>query len=341
MSHRGDRFWRPSLDSHPSLKGSNIKRRPRTHSLASRGAEVQGDRIDLIGDRYLRFERSTRACLAVIQLLLLTLNLTTIDAGQIPAALIRRNGRVQNIDLVISATSLIARVEKSEKLLLIDIRDAPDFETLHIPGAMNIPLHFIKTKPHLKTVPLVLVDRGLSSQRLSIACRELRKIGFDARFLDGGMHAWSSWGGPMLGDQVRQINFSRITPADFFLEKDDAQHIVCDVSDNRSSASQQLIPYAVHIPIDGSPRHVVSMFKEFRSAHAREGAFTLLIFNESGTGYRNIAGFLERAGFKKVFYLEGGVNAYRDYMEGLFRSWRPRGNRLLTNEPFGGCGERK
>ena len=196
--------------------------------------------------------------------LVFLLSITSADAGQIPAELIQRNAPVQAAGLAVSAKSLIPKIQNGGKVLLIDIRSAPDYAALHIPGAMNIPLHFIKTKPYLKSAPIVLVDQGLSLHRLAPACRELRKQGFDARILDGGMNSWSKSGGPMVGEPVRQMAYSRITPADFFLEKNDTRRIVCDVSAMRSPASMQLMTYAMHLPLTGSTDSRVAKLKNSR-----------------------------------------------------------------------------
>lgn len=269
------------------------------------------------------------------------LSIARADADPIPAELIKRITRTQDTDLVVSAQSLIARVQNGEKLLLIDIRSAPDYAALHIPGAINLSLHFIKTKPHLKSAPIVLVDQGLSSQRLAPACRVLRNQGFDVRILDGGMNAWRSRGGPMAGDPVRQIAYDRIAPADFFLEKNDPGHIVCDVSLARSPASAQLMPYAIHLPLVDATGGRTTQVENFKATHARKGSFTVLVVNESGKGYPNFQSAIDSAGLKNVFYLDGGIKAYGEYLEGLSQSWRPRSERLVMLSPCGGCGERE
>ncbi|MFO7716586.1 rhodanese-like domain-containing protein [Desulfosarcina sp.] len=269
------------------------------------------------------------------------LSIARVDADPISADLIKRITRTQDTDLVVSAQSLIARVQNGEKLLLIDIRSAPEYAALHIPGAINLSLHFIKTKPHLKSAPIVLVDQGLSSQRLSPACRELRNQGFDLRILDGGMHAWRSHGGPMAGDPVRQMAYDRLAPADFFLEKNDPGHIVCDASAAHSPASVQLMPYAIHLPLAGDPGDLTTQVANFKATHTRKGSFTVLVVNENGKGYPNFRSAFDRAGLKNVFYLDGGIKAYGEYLEGLSQSWRPRSERLVMFSPCGGCGEKE
>jgi rhodanese-related sulfurtransferase len=269
---------------------------------------------------------------------MLLFSITAAKAGTIPDEMIRRSGQALAADMVVSAESLIVMNQKGAKPLFIDVRNARAFNALHIAGAMNIPLHFVKTKTYLKSSTLVLVDQGLSFHRLSPACRELRKMGFNVRILDGGMNAWSSHGGPMTGEPVRQMDYCRISPADFFQEKNYQTRIICDVSSIRSDASRQLMPYALHLPLTGDPKSQSEMVEKFKSSHAR-GRATIIVVNTDGDGYRDVKHLFERAGFKNVFYLDGGIDAYGKYLEGLALSWRPREQRMATNGPCKKCGE--
>mgnify|MGYP000235866121 CR=1 FL=1 len=262
----------------------------------------------------------------------------TADAGRFPEKMIRRNTERLDADLIVSADTLITKYKKGVKPLFIDIRSARDFDALHITGAMNIPLHFIKTKTYLKSSPLVLVDRGLAAHRLSPACRRLRNLGFDARILEGGMNAWSSHGGRMTGEPVRQMDYRRISPADFFKEKNYSNRIVCDVSAIRSDASKQLMPYALHLPLAGNADAESESIAQFKSTHARGNAAAVIVVNGDGKGYRSVGHLFNHAGLKTVFYLDGGIEAYGKYLDGLVSSWRPRAQRVRTDSPCRSCG---
>ena len=276
---------------------------------------------------------------AVLFGLMLLTSFNQACAGSIPAELIQKNVRVQEADLVLSAQSLIKRVRNGEKITLIDVRQPSEFEPLHIPGAMNIPLHFIKNKSYLKNAPMVLVDQGLSLHRLSPVCRHLRSKGFSVWILDGGMNAWGSYNGPMQGEPVRQMAYYGISSADFFQEKDYAKRIVCDVSATRSPAAQQLMPYAVHLPLTDNPKNWAAQLEKFKTTHARNGAVAILVVNENGQGYPNIRSAFDRAGFKGVFYLNGGLSAYKGYLEDLSLSWQPRQKRMVTLNQCNRCAE--
>jgi len=263
--------------------------------------------------------------------------ITTADAGKFPEKMIRRNAETLDADLIVSADTLITKYKKGVKPLFIDVRSVRDFDALHINGAMNIPLHFIKTKTYLKSSPLVLVDRGLAAHRLLPVCRELRKLGFDGRILEGGMNAWSSHGGRMTGEPVRQMDYCRISPADFYKEKNYSNRIVCDVSAIRSEASKQLMPYASHFPLTGNAGSQSELIAKFKSAHGRNAA--IIVVNSNGERYRKVKRLLGHAGLKNVFYLDGGIDAYGKYLDGLISSWRPQDQRVKSNSPCRSCGD--
>jgi rhodanese-related sulfurtransferase len=322
--------------SHTMNNAAMKMRSRRHHSLAPRGerAGVRGDQIERACD-LLKI-----VCISTTIFLLFTLQVLA-GTGPIPTNLIKRQTRTLDADLLMPAPTLIARVKSGANILLIDVRPAADYQGLHIPGAMNIPLHFIKTKAYLKSSPFVLVDKGLDYHRLAPICRQLRKMGFHARILEGGMSAWAARGGPMVGEPVRQMDYSRISPVDFFQEKDYARRIVCDVSAKRSPASRRLMPYAVHLPLSGNAKKQAARLEKFKTAYASAAEETLLVVDRDGHGYRNVKRAFAHAGFKNVFYLSGGVKAYQNYLEGVAQSWQPLKKRRLRLNRCGSCGEKE
>jgi rhodanese-related sulfurtransferase len=82
---------------------------------------------------------------------------------------------------------------------LIDVRTPAEFETVHIPGSYNVPLHLLQEHReelarHLGDV--VLVCR--SGQRAGHAERSLAGTGLPGvHILDGGVTAWQAAGAPV------------------------------------------------------------------------------------------------------------------------------------------------
>ncbi|RNB91465.1 rhodanese-like domain-containing protein [Brevibacillus fluminis] len=85
---------------------------------------------------------------------------------------------------------LIAKLEKGEKLQLVDVRELEEWNAGHMKEAKLIPLGFL---PHRldeldKETPLIMICR--SGARSHRACEYLTELGFDATNLVGGMLAW-------------------------------------------------------------------------------------------------------------------------------------------------------
>ena len=260
--------------------------------------------------------RNTGAWMALL-LGVLTWPMSTFAvAGPVPDTLIRRTETPCDTSLLISSTALLQQVKRKENVLIIDVRPEAAFNALHITGAIHVSLHFVKTKPYLKSAPVILVEQGLAYHRLAPVCRELRKIGASVRLLDGGMHAWCCANGPTVGDAVRQMAYDKLSPADFFQEKNYAHRIVCDISVARSAASQTLMPYAVHLPVTDGPAGLDRIGK------TRDDV--LIVVSQNGSDYADAAHRFSQAGHRRIYYLEGGINAYQVYLEGLTRSWQPR-----------------
>ncbi len=86
----------------------------------------------------------------------------------------------------------LAEMMKTEKVVLIDVRDTEQYEAGHIPGAMNIPLGEL---PHrlaeVPSGPVLVHCQG--GTRSSIAASVLQSSGrHDVRNLAGGFAEWGA-----------------------------------------------------------------------------------------------------------------------------------------------------
>ena len=99
---------------------------------------------------------------------------------------------------VLDPQSLIERLGSETPPRLIDVRTPAEFETVHIPGAYNVPLDTLRE--HREEIArrldedVVLICR--SGQRASQAREALAAAGLpNLHLLEGGMQAWQSAGG--------------------------------------------------------------------------------------------------------------------------------------------------
>jgi rhodanese-related sulfurtransferase len=102
---------------------------------------------------------------------------------------------VPTIDVATAASQL----ESGDSvLLLLDVREEEEWRFGHAPGSVNIPLSTLPS--HVDTLDrsrrIICVCR--SGNRSAKATEWLRREGFDAVNLVGGMNVWSSFGHPVV-----------------------------------------------------------------------------------------------------------------------------------------------
>jgi rhodanese-related sulfurtransferase len=65
---------------------------------------------------------------------------------------------------IISAKDVNTRMTGKQKVVLIDVRPADEYQAGHIPGAINIPADYMKAEPSRlpkgKSTPLIFYCRG-------------------------------------------------------------------------------------------------------------------------------------------------------------------------------------
>jgi rhodanese-related sulfurtransferase len=97
-------------------------------------------------------------------------------------------GRVPDIE----ALDLQARLNQHEPLQVIDVRTTVEYQSGHIDGAINVPIDQLRaTLPALDLDPARPVVAICATAHRSIpAVRLLKRAGYDARQLRGGMITW-------------------------------------------------------------------------------------------------------------------------------------------------------
>ena len=255
----------------------------------------------------------------------------------IPSELTAKRLKKPDHSLVISVESVLFKIEQKQKIIFVDVRNPIEFETVRIPGSINIPLYFIKSKAFLKLKPLVLVNTVYPYSQLERECKSLRNKGFNTAILTGGILSWYRKGGQLKGDLLALNSYNKISPRIFFQEKDYANQMVLDVSKEHTQISKQLIPYATHIPY----------FNNLNLGDLRVAAVNkadnknFLIFNENGDHYEKIEKIMQKKGLENTFYLTGGLNAYERYLQNLVLSRQPRDSRIQRIDKCRNCGDLK
>lgn len=246
-------------------------------------------------------------------------------AGIDPQAL----GRVlipRDASCYLSAAAVQAKLSAGEDLMLIDLRSARAFESIRIPGSLNLPLYALKTRSHLRSSNLALVDEAGGDPALEQECRQLRQNGFPAIWiLRGGLNAWRQAGGKLQGDAFAAGKVDRLSPADFFRARNFADWLVVDAGGGKER-SAYLFADRVSIPWTGNGAEFARQLEtalqaqglgkqagaQAPSAGGSIGA--VLILNERGEGYDHLAAALAGMSDVTVYYLDGGLAGYEQYL---------------------------
>ncbi|MFH1980585.1 MAG: rhodanese-like domain-containing protein [Pseudomonadota bacterium] len=189
---------------------------------------------------------------------------------------------------------------------LVDVRPAAEFETLHIPGSINIAPAFIRTKTFLKKKTVVMVTDGIHLSAPLTACGELKRQGTRAYVLDGGLPAWHRSGAPLTGDLSLLAGYRQISAGDYDREKSAAGWVVVDVSPRRDADTEALFPGARHLPLTDAAaiRKTLAGLKR-----------PLLIVTPKGNDAVKILTVIENAGAGDALFLTGGAAGYGQYQK--------------------------
>jgi rhodanese-related sulfurtransferase len=247
----------------------------------------------------------------------------------------------QDHSCLISAQSVLQRLKLGKKIMLVDIRNQEEFAKLSIPGAINIPLHFVKSKSFLKSKPIVLVDGGYTDRQTEETCKALRHEGFRVSILSGGLISWHRQGGPVKGDLLALNRYKNISPLRFYREKNRKDQIIINVSEKQHAESMQLMPGAKHIPVQVSSQTAVSQVEKSILKQNINPFFPVVIFNQTGEQYEPIENIIKKAGLKNVYFLKGGLKGYQKFLKHLALSRQPRESRIKAANRCGNCGPQK
>lgn len=237
---------------------------------------------------------------------------------KIPAELLTRKLRNHNPDLMISVASVQKKLKDQQlkqETLLIDVRDGKDFEKFRVPGSLNIPLYAVRTKKFLQHKTLILFNEGYSYTALERECRQLREAGFMAFILDGGLSQWKQKGGSLEGDALAQQELNKIPPSVFFEERNYAGWLLLSGSKARKTEADYLLPQAVVLTVPDRAERTAAQLKSVLERQEKNPFTTLLFFNDDGQGYEKTEKALKQAGITNVFYLKGGIQGYRNFLE--------------------------
>ena len=245
--------------------------------------------------------------------------------------------RTPDPGLAVSVESLLRKGKDRGERVLIDVRKKDRFEAFRIPGAVNIPLFAVRTKGFLKSRPLILANEGFEYRQIEKECQRLRRAGFKAWVLRGGLYQWREKGGVLAGDVFAQKAMSRVPPGSFAFEMDYGKWLNIDVSSPPGPVEAgPVVAGAVSVPFHDEAAFI-NPFERAVAGQGKDPFLTLLVFNKDGEGYDKVERAIRRSGFKTPFFLEGGEVAYRDFLEKQARLMQRAQRSSETGKPCPTC----
>jgi rhodanese-related sulfurtransferase len=260
------------------------------------------------------------------------------EGSDIPGVLLTRRLRECDPSLLISVESFLKQLKKREKTILIDVRNAWDFQKFRIPGSINIPLFSIKEKAFLKSCAIVLVNEGYGYNKLEKECENLKKSGFPSVWiLDGGMRSWECGGGHIEGDVFAVNGLIRVPAREFFNEKDYEHWVLVDIAPEGGTNARWWMPQSVAVPFSGNKNDLIAQVHAMRKPGVDGGRSLILLYDAKGEHAEAVDHLLREANMDGVFYLEGGANAYKAFLMQQAAAWQPSHSVKKTEKKCAHC----
>ena len=92
-----------------------------------------------------------------------------------------------------TAETLKKELANNADMMLVDVRENYEFENGSVPGAQNIPMGIAAAEIEKMKIPkdkkIIVICR--SGNRSGFVTNELKKLGYNAENLEGGLIAWT------------------------------------------------------------------------------------------------------------------------------------------------------
>lgn len=214
--------------------------------------------------------------------------------------------------------------DNQPEIVLVDVRRDEEFSKASIPGSINLPLYAVKTKAFLKTKTVVLLNNGVNYASLEQEAVDLIiRHGFSqVRILTGGLGHWRDAGGELTGNSFDLEKLNLVSARDIFVDKNYDDWLVVDASLVISRDSAQFFPAVHHLPFSQDPNDFIKRLGAVIKAGKPALPYILLI-NEHGD-YESIKRAVANVRIRNVFYLDGGLRAYRDFNTMLALARQPQ-----------------
>lgn len=206
--------------------------------------------------------------------------------------------------------SLIAHPEKLREWTLVDTRASTDFQTAHVPGALNLPLYSLKAQRALQKKNMLLLGDGISDNALVDEAARLTEQGFiHVRVLQGGLRRWQQLGGNIAGDAK---DVGALSPRDLWAGQGNLRWCFIDVSPKPCKHSFAAPVKGFSVPFDIETRSFEEKLR--RLGVNKQNYDAILIYDEIGSAAPELKRWAASTRLMPAFVLEGGSSAYSRYL---------------------------
>jgi rhodanese-related sulfurtransferase len=229
-------------------------------------------------------------------------------------------------ELILSLRTL--RIKMKSGINLVDVRNREAYNKLRIPGSINVPFYAVKTKSFLKAGESVLINEGYAYSDLESTCLSLRKSGFKVWILAGGLNAWVKSGLPLEGGGLYKRELNKVSAREFFVEKNYRHWTLINISSPKKKTSETL-PGSVYLN-KGNGGAFLKGFSKIMSQNQKDPLALAMIYSDDGKDYEKVALILKKSRFKNIFFLQGGLEGYNNYLKQKVSLHK--GKKIITRE---------
>ena len=210
-----------------------------------------------------------------------------------------------------------------DNVIIVDVRSHYEYETLHIKGAVHIPLSKEKLPAAVRELrtkspkTVVFYCNGTTCKKSYEAAELAANAGIsDVRAYDAGLEAWTKQfpdlsvllGGPVkASDLISHEEYKKhlITAADFDARMEKGA-VMLDIRDLRQRDVALYPMREIRAPLDDSQKIAEAV------ADVKRTRKPLLVYDKVGKQTRWFQYYLEKQGVKEYYFLEGGAEGYHE-----------------------------
>jgi len=206
--------------------------------------------------------------------------------------------------------------------IIVDVRSRYEFNTLHIQGAIHVPLNKEKLPATVKELraksekPIVFYCNGTTCKKSYEAAELAMKAGVSNVFAyDAGIDAWSGKHpdqcvlmgreGVVASDLISRDSFKkRLVSVKQFESMIGKGAVILDIRDLRQRDNALFPMREMRAPLDDNDKIAAAV------AEAKRLKKTLLVYDKVGKQTRWFQYYLEGAGIRDYYFLDGGAEGY-------------------------------